>query len=135
MPTLKTAAADKFESAIATERLSAIVGTRATGRRVTTADLAFVDAAIQLQRAGMAQIGEGAVDPLGPVACDPVDVAAAVVAVAVLAYHVYNSCLIGEDAEIVRLGSRLQLTPNVSLDGLINARNKLAGSLGVREML
>ena len=104
-------------------------------KMVTRADLAFVDAAIQLHRASMAQIGEGiAVDASNPVACDPVDVAAAVVAVAVLAYHVYNSCMIGEDLSSIRIASRLNIAPNVSLDKLIDARNQLANALGVNAL-
>ncbi|HXD73460.1 MAG TPA: hypothetical protein VN628_06985 [Vicinamibacterales bacterium] len=116
-------------------RISALGVTQPRSKqRVTTADLAFIDAAIALQKAGMAQVGAGAVDPIGPVACDPVDVAAAVVAVAVLAYHVYNSCLVGGDSEFVQMASRLNLAPNVSLDRMIEARNQLAGALGVERV-
>lgn len=116
-------------------RISAIVGSPARSKHVTTADLAFIDAAIALQRAGQATAGHGAVDPAGPVACDPVDVAAAVVAVAVLAYHVYNSCLIGGDSEVLQMANRAQLAPNVSLEQMIAARNKLAGALGAERMV
>jgi len=117
-------------------RISALAAAQPRSKqRATTADLAFVDAAIALQRAGMAQVGQGAVDVTGPIACDPVDVAAAVVAVAVLAYHVYNSCLIGGDSEFLELAGRLNIAPTVSLEKMIEARNQLAGSLGVERML
>jgi hypothetical protein len=114
-------------------RISSIVS-NGSKKMATKADLAFVDAAIQLTRAGMASVAGGpSVDASSPIACDPVDVAAAVVAVAVLAYHVYNSCMIGEDSAILNLASRLNVAPNVSLEGLIAARNQLAGALGVAE--
>jgi len=110
-------------------------------KMVTKADLAFVDAAIQLHRAAVTPIattGLVGVDASNPVACDPVDVAAAVVAVAVLTYHLYNSCLIGEDIsaiEALRVADRLSVSPTVSLDKLIEARNQLAGALGEKSLV
>lgn len=117
------------------ERISAFSEYSARSRQtVTRADLAFVDAAIQLHRAGSARIDPEAVavgvSAESPVACDPVDVAAAVVAVAVLAYHVYNSCLIGGDSEVFRMARQLNVAPDVSLERLIESRNNLAGALG-----
>jgi hypothetical protein len=111
-------------------RLSAI-SKRGAPHQVTKADLDFVDAAIQLHRAGTAYVGESVgIDSSNPVACDPVDVAAAVVAVAVLAYHVYNSCLIGGDSEVMRMAQKLNVAPTVSLEGLIESRNQLAEAMG-----
>jgi len=111
-------------------KISAISASAAP-KRVTTADLNFIDAAINLYQAGNAPAAEGGISASSPIACDPVDVAAAVVAVAVLAYHLYNSCMIGGDVASLQLASRLNVAPNVSLDQLINARNQLASALGV----
>lgn len=120
------------EFATVKNRISAILPNSPV-KRVTRSDLAFIDAAIQMQRAAQMPIAAGpSVDFGSPVACDPVDVAAAVVAVAVLAYHVYNSCLIGEDLSAIqslRVANKLNVAPTVSLDRLIAARNQLAGAL------
>lgn len=118
-------------------RVSAI-SPQGSRKLATKADLAFVDAAIQMYRAAQTPIitTGPAVDASNPAACDPVDVAAAVVAVAVLAYHVYNSCMIGEDASAIQslqVANRLNVAPNVSLEKLITARNGLAAALGARE--
>ncbi|MEA2633798.1 MAG: hypothetical protein QOH92_565 [Chloroflexota bacterium] len=115
-------------------RISAIVEPSTRSRQtVTKADLAFVDSAIQLYRAGTASLGKEelavGIAANSPTACDPVDVAAAVVALAVLAYHVYNSCLIGGDSEVYRLAQRLDVAPTISLERLIESRNNLAQAL------
>lgn len=97
----------------------------------TKADLAFVDAAIQMHQASRAAAAEGAiVETSNPAACDVIDLTAALVAVAVYAYHVYNSCLIGGDSAAFELARRLNVAPTVSLDNLIKARNQLASALG-----
>lgn len=125
---------EKLSAILDRGKISAIMPTTPK-KMATKADLAFVDAAIQLQRAALGQIAEGpTVGATSPEACDIVDVAAAVVAVAVLAYHLYNSCMVGEDLSALQLVNRLNVAPNVSLENLIAARNRLAGSLGVGEL-
>jgi len=80
--------------------------------RVTKADLAFVDAALAMYQASLAERPAGASLAIGdPAACDVVDVVALVVAAAVIAYHAYNSCLVGEQNEILARASKLGLQP------------------------
>jgi hypothetical protein len=101
------------------------------GKQVTQADLAFIDAAIQLQRASQAPAAPGPSIALSnPAACDTVDAAAALVAIAVYAYHLYNSCLIGADAAAIQAATKLTIQPTVSLEQLIANRNILARNLG-----
>jgi hypothetical protein len=99
--------------------------------KVTTADLAFIDAAIMAHKAlqmkpQAAMVG---VDSSNPVACDPVDVAALLVAAAIIAYKAWNSCMIGEEAVNVERAQKLGIAPTVSLQKLIASRNQLAKAL------
>ena len=125
-----------LEAATSLGRISALIPSQPV-KRLTKADLAFIDAAIQMHRASRAPISEGPGIEVGnPAACDTVDLTAALVAVAVFAYHAYNSCMIGEDLSSVRsiqLGYKAQLVPEVSLDKLIDARNQLAAALKAAE--
>jgi len=102
-------------------------------RQVSKADLAFVDAAINMYKASQGAKREGTfVDVSNPAACDVVDVVAAVVAVTVVVYHAWNSCLIGEDAALVERLTRVSIKPTVSLEEMVRARNQLAGALKVQ---
>lgn len=99
--------------------------------KVTKVDLAFIDAAIAAQRAAQtkptaAMVG---IDSANPVACDPVDVAALLVAAAIIAWKAYNSCMIGADSENVARAQKLGVAPTVSLQKLIESRNRLAQAL------
>ncbi|MGO9776553.1 MAG: hypothetical protein ACLQGT_07940 [Terracidiphilus sp.] len=98
---------------------------------VTKADLAFIDAAIAAHQATLikptaAMVG---VDSANPIACDPVDVAALIVAAAIIAYKLYNSCLIGGESSELARAERLGIAPTVSLEKLIHSRNALAKAL------
>ncbi len=117
-------------------RISPIIGPSrevSTGKFATTADLAFVDAAIAFHRASLGERDEraGGIAVGDPAACDVVDVVAAVVAVTVVAYHAYNSCLIGEDLAAISLVNRLNIAPEISLEKLVEARNEMAKALEV----
>ena len=105
-------------------------------KKVTKADLAFIDAAIQLHIAGIAgkNVNQGYVNASNPAACDVIDVVAVVAAVAAAVYHWYNSSLIGEDGSAVEMASRINLAPNVSLERLITAREGLASELGAKSL-
>lgn len=99
--------------------------------KVTKADLALIDAAIAMHRASQIKPAEGMIGVASsdPVACDPVDVAALIVAAAIIAYKAWNSCLVGGQSEQVALAERMKMAPTVSLRELIASRNKLAGAL------
>ena len=99
-------------------------------KKVTAADLALIDGAIAMYRASLVtptagMIGVG-VNSSDPIACDPVDVVALLVAAAIIAYKAYNSCLVGGVSEEVALAERLNIAPTVSLSKLIASRNNLA---------
>ncbi len=118
----------------AQSRISAIVGPggrRSTGTIVTTADLAFVDAAIELLRASRGFRDEAA----GMVAVDDVAsenlvfVVSDITTQGEVTFKVVNTGLIGDDLAVVRLAERIGLAPTVSLERLIGARNTLAKGL------
>ena len=109
---------------------------KALSGRVTKTDLAFVDAAIAMYKASQVNRADGPSLAIGdPAACDIVDVVALVAAAAVVAYHLYNSCLVGEENEILVRARNVGLEPTVSLERLIAAREDLAAALGVESSL
>jgi hypothetical protein len=99
--------------------------------KVTKADLMLIDGAIAMHRASQIKVTPAmiGVDAASPTACDPVDVAALLVAAAIIAYKAWNSCLVGGESEQMRLAEKLKMDPHVSLQTLIAKRNVLAKQL------
>jgi hypothetical protein len=129
----KTLAATIAAGAIPTALQGADDPTPQQDRKVTKSDLAFIDAAIQLHKASKLPKDRGAfVSASAPVACDVVDVVAAAAAVAVVVWHWYNSCLVGDENPAFQLAQKLKLEPNISLERLMQNRANLAKELGVK---
>lgn len=105
-----------------------------SGTKFSHADLAFIDAAIQMQKAITTKVaaGEATLNNSVKVQCDPVDVVALLAAAAVIAYHAYNSCVIADDAATVARLTGVNVNVNASLDDLIAKRNKFAAALGMK---
>lgn len=98
--------------------------------KVSKADLAFIDAAIQMQQASLMQGVGPSVAFSDPAACDVVEVAGLAVAAAVIAYHAWTTCMIGASAEELASALKVEIKPTVSLEKMIEIRNQLAKALG-----